>query len=213
VIAAVAFDLDGVLVDSRVAFARCVNSAVEAHGLPRRPEEELHGFIGPPLHATFIQLGAGAAVQSCVDAYRARYVVHGGRETTVVPGIPEVLAALKPLPLFVVTSKPQALAEPLLDALGLRKWFAGVVGPALEVEHEPKWVTMGRALEQLGACRRAVMVGDRTFDVLGARVHGVPTIGVLWGIGQDRELRAAGAVALARDPVELLSLLRSAGVG
>ena len=51
------------------------------------------------------------------------------------------------------------------------------------------------------------MVGDRKFDVLGARAHDMPCVGVLWGIGSERELREAGATALVRAPRELVELL------
>jgi phosphoglycolate phosphatase len=51
------------------------------------------------------------------------------------------------------------------------------------------------------------MVGDRKFDVLGARAHELPCVGVLWGIGSEQELRDAGAAALARAPSELVALL------
>jgi phosphoglycolate phosphatase len=204
---AVLFDLDGVLVDSRLAFARCVNAALESHGLPPRPGSELHGFIGPPLHDTFAQLGAGAAVESCVEAYRARYVERCAAETAVFAGIPEMLARLGPLSLLVATAKPKALAEPLLEAVGLRDRFLAVVGPDLDVEHETKAATIGRALTYLGPNDRAVMVGDRRFDVLGAAECGLPTVGVLWGIGDAAELSAAGATALAAEPGELLSIL------
>ncbi len=61
---AVLFDLDGVLVDSRVSFARSVNSALTSQGLPPRPEHELHQYLGPPLHRTFRALvGEEALVQ------------------------------------------------------------------------------------------------------------------------------------------------------
>jgi len=51
------------------------------------------------------------------------------------------------------------------------------------------------------------MIGDRKFDVAGAREHAIPTIGVLWGIGCADELRQAGAHALARVPAELIPLV------
>jgi phosphoglycolate phosphatase len=51
------------------------------------------------------------------------------------------------------------------------------------------------------------MVGDRFYDVDGAREHGIPTIGVLWGVGTEQELRDAGAVALVATPAEIPSLL------
>jgi phosphoglycolate phosphatase-like HAD superfamily hydrolase len=58
--------VDGVLVDSRVPFARSVNSALTSHGLAPRPEHELHQYLGPPLHQTFRALvGEESLVQPC----------------------------------------------------------------------------------------------------------------------------------------------------
>ena len=81
------FDLDGVLVDSRVPFARCINAALVAHGLPERCEEELYAYLGPPIHSTFAELGAGEMVQSCVDAYHARVRAVPTSETVGFPGV------------------------------------------------------------------------------------------------------------------------------
>jgi phosphoglycolate phosphatase len=109
----------------------------------------------------------------------------------------------------VVTSKPAALANPLLESLGLRHLFAAVVGPDLATENEHKAVTLGRALAELVPGGRPVMVGDRRFDVMAAREHRIPAIGVLWGVGDEQELRAAGADALIGCPPELHAVLRS----
>ena len=79
------FDLDGVLVYSRVPFARCINAALAEQGLQEHPQERLHRYIGPPLHRTFAELTAGEEllIQRCVDAYRARYRALAATETTV----------------------------------------------------------------------------------------------------------------------------------
>jgi phosphoglycolate phosphatase len=204
----VLFDLDGVLVDSRVSFARSVNAALVAHNLPVREETELHAFLGPPLHGTFAELGAGDAVQSCVEAYRRRYLAESASETTLFPGITQALDELgRRCSLVVATSKAQALAEPLLTALGVRHHFVAVVGPDLTAEQETKDVTIRRALRVLPSCGHAVMVGDRHYDIVGARANGLASIGVLWGIGDEDELKCAGADALAREPEDLLRLL------
>jgi phosphoglycolate phosphatase len=205
----VLFDLDGVIVDSRLTFARCVNAALLAHGQPARPERELYRYLGPPLYGTFeLLVGPGPMVQSCVDAYRERYRALAAAETTVFPGMREVLELAGPiLPLVVATSKATALAEPLLAALGLRELFAAVVGPSLDAKNEGKAVTIERAMSALPPGFRAVMVGDRHYDVLAASEHGIPTLGVLWGIGTAEELRDAGAEALVRSPGELLPAL------
>ncbi len=206
---AVLFDLDGVLVDSRVPFARSVNAALAAQGLPPRPEHELHQHLGPPLHQTFRALvDEEPLVQPCVDAYRARYRELAASETTVFTGIREILNELSErLPLLIATSKPRALAEPLLDALDLRRFFAAVIGPALDSENEQKATTIGRATRELAPDARPVMVGDRKHDITAAHEHNIPAIGVLWGIGSEQELLAAGANALAQTPTELATLL------
>jgi phosphoglycolate phosphatase len=208
---AVLFDLDGVLVDSRAAFAGSVNAALADHGLPARPADELHRYLGPPLHRTFAALvpeAGEAELDALVLGYRARYRAVMASESTLFPGIADTLAELAgALPMVVATSKAQALAEPLLEALGVARFFGAIVGPSLQARDEAKSLTIARALEGLPHARRPVMVGDRKFDVLGARAHELPCIGVLWGIGSERELRDAGAAALASAPADLPELL------
>jgi phosphoglycolate phosphatase len=202
----VIFDLDGVLVDSRAVFLRCVNHAFEKLGLPARPDAELLPYIGPPFPYAFGEL-LGVAhdapiVAACIDGYRERYKDASLTETTISPGIPEALEALDGRRLAVATSKPRAFAEPILEALGLREHFAVVAGPELSERAEPKTETLGRALHELGPTR-AVMVGDRSFDVVAAHAHALPAIGVTWGIGTPRELHDAGAERIIEDPREL----------
>ena len=206
---AVLFDLDGVLVDSRTAFTRSMNGALVEHGLPERSPEALHPFLGPPLHRTFATLaaesGAGEeVVDGLVLAYRARYRASAVAESAVFPGMADALAELAAvMPLVVATSKSRALAEPLLEELGLRSYFQAIYGPSLQARDEAKSLTIARALEGLPHARRPAMVGDRKFDVLGARAHDLPCVGVLWGIGSERELREAGAAVLIDEPADL----------
>ena len=119
---------------------------------------------------------------ACIDGYRERYVTASLTETTVAPGIPEALDALDGRRKAVATSKPKAFADPLLEAMGLAAHFEVVAGPDLNARAEDKTETLGRALHELGPTR-AVMVGDRSFDILAAHAHGLPAIGVTWGIG------------------------------
>ncbi len=203
---AILFDLDGVLVDSRVPLARSFNAALRAGGLPERPEPELVALIGPPINESFRQMTGQQDVEHLVTAYRSRYRDKMVEETPVMPGIAELLESLTH-PAVVATSKPKALAEPLLEALGLREHFLAVEGPSLAADAEPKAVTVGRALDALPGRTRAVMVGDRMHDVRGAAAHGLDCIGVLWGIGSREELLDAGAVAVVETPAELQEML------
>jgi phosphoglycolate phosphatase len=208
-VSVVIFDLDGVLVDSRAAISGAMNRALGVNGFPQRPAEELYRFIGPPLALGFAELTGrpvdSAAVVACVLAYRERYAVTSLTETVVFPGIREILDELsRRHRLAVATSKALALAEPLLAALSLRERFDVVAGPDLGAQAEDKATTIRAALDVLSA-ERGVMIGDRSFDVVGARANGLAAIGVTWGIGDAEEL--ADADAIADRPTELPAIV------
>src|SRR3954447_6125429 len=203
----VLFDLDGVLVDSRGPISSCINHALAAHGLPERDPADLYRYIGPPLLSAFAELlgesVASPAVARCAATYRERYAVASLTETAVTPGIVDVLAALRGdgRRLAVATTKPRTFAEPLLEALGMRRYFDAVAGPELHASGEDKTTTVGNALRALGATRGA-MVGDRMFDMVAARAHGLRAVGVGWGIGSREELETAGADTNRPPPAE-----------
>jgi phosphoglycolate phosphatase len=207
----VCLDLDGCLVDSRAAITTCLNVGLEAVGVPPRPPIELHPLIGPPLLESYQTLLAEAGhdpvdADRCIAAYRAAYREVSLTHTTIVPGIPEMLAALGgDRTLAVVTSKPTAFATPIVEALGLAPAFAAVHGPALDELREPKAVTLARALAEIASrvpTSRTAMVGDRHHDVDAGRACGTRTVGVTWGIGDAVELAAADVVVA--EPAELV---------
>jgi phosphoglycolate phosphatase len=212
--AGVLFDLDGVLVDSRVAISRSMNHALRSCGLEAWPEARLHPLIGPPLHDAFGQVlaeqgGDPELVDACVARYRERYVDACVEETLANAGLAETLAELAGrLALGVATSKPEAYAVPILETLELAHFFGAVVGPSLDARSEPKTRTVARALLALGAPGPVAMVGDRLHDVVAGRANGLATVGVTWGIGSRDELRDAGADHVIDAPAELADLLR-----
>ena len=204
---AVLFDLDGVLVDSRGPITGCINHALEAHGLAPQPPSALLRYIGPPLALGFAELTGKPAhsslVTACVSAYRARYTEVSLRETTVVPGMQAVLAKLaRRHRLAVATSKPLVYAEPLLETLGLRPFFDFCAGPDLSASGEDKSVTIAGALARIDRAA-AVMVGDRSFDIVGAHRCAVRAIAVTWGIGSLEELESSRPDAFVELPEEL----------
>ena len=217
-IRAVFFDLDGVLVDSRIAIPRSINFALGCQGLVPGPEESLHRLIGAPLLQAFREILESEAAdpglaEACIGSYRERYRRTSLEETILIPGIEGPLRRLAGrYALGVVTAKPEAFARPILGKLGIVDCFDQVAGPPLDPgRQETKTLTLKRAMEALGIepgplAAPAAMVGDRHFDVAAGRAMGLATVGVSWGIGSVSELRRAGADHIVNSPEELSQL-------
>jgi phosphoglycolate phosphatase len=205
---AVLFDLDGVLIDSRTAIVRCIEHALAVHGV--RPQGDLERFIGPPLIDDFAELAGPERAPACLATYRERYARSSLVETVAAPGALDALAAVAArVPAAVATSKPAAYAIPLCEQLGFATHLHAIAGPALGEPSEVKAATVRRALGALGLAPGAAapLVGDRRHDVEAAHANRLACVGVLWGIGDEAELRAAGADAIVRAPDELLGAL------
>jgi phosphoglycolate phosphatase len=209
------FDLDGTLVDSRVAIARSLRHTFEAHGFVSPSDDVLHRHIGPPLEQALAQiltlLGADPErAGEMLITYRERYGRMCVEETPLFAGIEGMLARLSQVArLAVVTSKPRPFAVPILEGRGVARYFAHIEGPTLEARSEEKSITLGRALAALGGAEW--MIGDRHHDVTAARAHGVPTIGILWGIGERAELEEAGADEIVESVDQLVERLTRSG--
>ena len=54
---------------------------------------------------------------------------------------------------------------------------------------------------------QAIMIGDRHYDILGAKEHGLDSIGVLFGFGDYEELTKAGANYIANSVEDILEYL------
>lgn len=213
--AAVLLDLDGTLVDSRPGIVAAMNATLRALGLPERTTPTIYAGIGPPAHTTFASiLGLDPddpTLDATVDAYRARYRKGMLVGTRAYPGIPDALQVLRAAghPMVVATSKSGAIAAELADGLGLAPYLQAVCGPGPSARDD-KATTIAQALAALGHPAHAVMVGDRHHDIDGARVHGLRTVGVLWGLGTEGELREAGADVLCAHPHELAACVARA---
>ena len=185
------FDLDGTLTDSGPGIMNCAAFALERLGLPVPERTALRAFVGPPLRKIFPQFGVPEArADEAVQIFRSRYIPIGKFENSPYPGIEALLQRLREsgFTLFVATSKPEVTAVEVLEHFGLAGYFEKICGASME---------RGRVL----------MIGDTDYDVLGAKAHGIATIGCTWGYGDPESLRRAGALALADTPEELYELL------
>jgi phosphoglycolate phosphatase len=207
------FDLDGTLTDPREGIVGCLRHALQQLDLPLPSDDELAQLIGPPLHESLSKLLGSARAHhlpSALEHYRERFRTVGMFENSVYPGVPEALTKLAAAGwrLWVVTSKPLAFALPILEHFELARHFVGIHGSELSGERSNKaeLIAHVRRTERIAA-DEAIMIGDRSHDVRGARSNNVASRGVLWGYGSREELVQAGADGLFASVDDLVSEL------
>lgn len=206
------FDLDGTLTDSKKGIINSIVFALEKVGHPVPTQEKLNSLIGPPLRNYFSKELDREKEEAAMRFFVQRYDTEEKclTESELYPDIPVVLGELRQhgKKLFVVTAKPKAIAEKIVQHFGLDELFLCVYGAEQDETRSDKSDLISYVLEREGiAPQTAVMIGDRWHDVFGATTNGVASIGALWGYSTKGELEMVGAQYLAETPNDLLRLL------
>ncbi len=206
------FDLDGTLTDPGIGITNSVMYALRKFGIEEGNREKLYSFIGPPLYDSFREKYSLSHDDAnlAVTYYREYFAPKGIYENTVYDGVYDMLARLKESgkTLVLATSKPEKFATEILGHFELDKYFEHVYGATMDEKRNKKDEIIAFALAdmKIGA-DNAVMIGDRRYDVEGGRCHGLMTVGVLYGYGDERELVKAGADHIAANVKELEKIL------
>lgn len=209
---AVIFDFDGTVCETAPGIVKSARYALEAFGYSvPEDDKELEFFIGPPLLVTFQErFGADAqTAMELVKKYRERYTNQGVYESNLYKGIDNLLAALKKdgLKIGIASSKPQKYVETLLERFNVMKYFDCVCGVSFTADCESKASIISRCMASLVAQPEEVfMVGDKRYDIEGAKANGMLSVGVLWGYGTKFEFIEAGADFIADKPGDVESI-------
>ncbi len=196
------FDLDGTLTDPKIGITTCVQYALRAFGIEEPDLDKLEPFIGPPLKESFMEFYGmdDARADAAVDKYRERFKDIGLFENEVYKGIPQMLRKLKEkgMHLAVASSKPTVFVERILKHFKLDQYFEVIVGSELDGRRVNKDEVVQEALHQLFHKKsirpeEIYMIGDRKFDVEGAKAYGIESVGVAYGYGGVEELVEAKA--------------------
>ena len=186
------FDLDGTLTDSGPGIINSAIYALGKFGITISDRKQLFPFIGPPLSESFRDLFGipEDQVPLAIKYYREDYNVKGIYENSVYEGIEDVLKELteNDIKLVIATSKPDHLAKIVLDYFDLSKYFTYISGAVKDVRTTKEQV-IKHALEVMNITdlNEVIMVGDRKYDVIGAKTHGLQSIAVLYGGYSTRE--------------------------
>jgi phosphoglycolate phosphatase len=189
--AAIAFDLDGTLVDTAHDLIGTLNWLLAEEGHPPLPLAEARPFIGRGAR-WMIERGfqaaeaplAPAQVQPLFERFIRRYEGHIADESRPFPGCVEALEILKSrgAKLCVCTNKMTGLSTALLNALDMMRLFDAVIGSDATPAIKPDPRHLETAIAAVGGLmNRAIMVGDATTDAGAARAAKVPLVLVSFG--------------------------------
>ena len=213
------FDLDGTLTDPKEGITKSVQYSLEKFGIKEPDLDRLEPFIGPPLKDSFVEF-YGFTKEDAIKAvafYRERFAPIGILENQIYPGMAQMIGELykKKIHLAVASSKPTEFVHQILDHFGIGKYFEVIVGSGMDGSRGTKEEVVEEALLQLGLLsvpqndrkNLCAMIGDRKFDIQGAKVHGLTGVGVSFGYAREGELEEAGADYIVNTVEELGVLL------
>lgn len=191
----VLFDLDGTLSDPKIGITKSVQHALQKAGVMVNDLDELEPFIGPPLQVSFQEIYGfnDTQITQAIRDYRERFTERGMFENKLYEDIPALLAHLKQQGyiLTIATSKPTVFAEQIIKYFQLESYFDLVVGSHLDGSRSAKGEIIAVVLQQLDSYPKEqfIMIGDRKYDLIGARENQIDAIGVTYGFGSLEELK------------------------
>lgn len=215
---AIAFDLDGTLVDSAPDLHAAANRMLDELGRPALTLPQVTGFVGngvPRLVERCLEAtgGTDGIFPDALARFRAHYDAAPADLTRPWPGMLDAARALAAAghPLGICTNKPERPARTLLSILGMEDLFASVIGGDTLPEHKPQPEPLLRCIAELGGDRAtALYVGDSETDADTAANAGIPFALYTRGY-RKRAVEEFNAVLAFDDWTALASFVGGAG--
>ncbi len=206
--AALVFDLDGTLVDSRRDLATAINRLRLELGLAPHSVPAIIGMVDEgALRVVERALGPGFPRDEFAAAVARYFEIYAEvllDETVPYPGVPEMLATLaERFPLALLTNKGERFSRAILDGMGLTKHFRVIVGGDSLPTRKPDPQGLQHVAKFLGcSLEELVLIGDSRFDAETAHAAGCRFALVEWGFpsaAERAEMAADWRFAAAAD--------------
>ena len=191
------FDLDGTVTDSGPGIVKSVQYALRCYGIDEPDLDKLNSFVGPPLYKSFMDYldCSEEEAKEAVECYREYYAENGLYENKLYDGIESLLYNLKEkgYKIILASSKPRIYVKRILSYFRIMRYFDYVEGSELNSQRTDKGELLAYVLKKWDLRpEESVMIGDRKYDIEGAKANGMDSIAVGYGYGSVDELSAAG---------------------
>jgi phosphoglycolate phosphatase len=204
------FDLDGTIIDPKIGITESIMYALNELGVEMIPEpDDLVWCIGPPLQDSFsvlLKTDDKIKIDEAIRLYRVNYNKNGILKLKLYDDIINTIRILKKegVNLYIATSKPRVMAVKILEHLSISDLFDGIYGAELDGIRSRKGDLISFLLEKENiSTNEVIMIGDRKYDIMGAKENSIISCGVCYGYGTEEELLNAGADFIVQTPMEI----------
>jgi phosphoglycolate phosphatase len=210
------FDCDGTLVDSGATIHAALKASFEQNGLEVPPPSVSRRVIGLSLTEAMAALLPNEPAErhaSRAEDYKRAFMAlrqAGEVDEPLFEGVIELLDTLEDdgWLLAVATGKSDRGLKHCLEQHDIHARFVSLQ-TADRHPSKPHPSMVEQAIADAGGSPQAtIVVGDTSFDMAMAANAGATGIGAGWGYHEAEELLQAGAVAVAEQPLEVLSMIR-----
>lgn len=205
------FDLDGTITDSSEGIINSIVYALEKMDVTITDRDVLKKFVGPPLMDSYKKYFGftNKEAELGLKLFREYFTEKGIYENRLFDGMDNLLQDLcrSGYELVLATSKPIHFAERILEYFDIKKYFSYISACPIDEANTTKIDVMKSALKMTSSNNKEeiLMIGDTSFDINGAKICGIDSMGVLYGTDSAEELK--NATYLAKDVEEIRSIL------
>lgn len=205
------FDFDGTISDTSKGAIKGFKYVMDEFNLDYS-KMDLKEFIGPTLQESFKKFCGFKEEQilKAIKIFREYYNKIGLYESEMYMGIDKVLEELynNKCNLYIASTKPTIFIKELLRNYELSKYFKDISGSPLEGKSIQKDMAISKIIKKYNLNRKeTVMVGDRKYDIIGAKQNKIQSIGVQYGMGTLEELKQFNPEYIISTPKEVLNII------
>lgn len=203
------FDFDGTLCDTTEGIFNSIIYSLECFGIVETDRKKLEFFVGPPLFESYKTVYGVSDDDATwlIEKYRERYREKAAEESLIYDGINEMLQRLKAdgKKVAIASSKPKFFVDEICKYHNIYQYFDFISAEDFKNNHSSKEALINACLDYFGnpSKESVIMVGDRFYDIDGAKAVGVDSAGAVYGFGTEEELSNAGATYILNAPSDL----------